>query len=391
MRLRKVLLVGYPIHVRAVRKFFNRNARRWRILSAGESFGARNLALLKVPFVDAVVALGGPGPDAVVAACARRLGVPVGVIWAGTDVVSLQRGYDAPARVRARCHTHAGCSAEITAELRKLGIDAREVPIVAADVPDRVAPFPSQFRVLAYGPSGGERLYGLDVLLAAARRFPAIHFDIIGGMEPVRSAPSNVAFHGWSNRVEKRLDASTVLLRPTRHDGLSRMVVEALSRGRHVVWTKELYGARCARTNDDVFRHLCELESAHRAGALEINHEGLRCVREYYSPQSVGRSLEDFFDEVRAARPAPKRRGVVSGSPQRVAAFVEAAASAMPEWEFRAAIGGSRSERFLDIVSLVFADRWYSLGETREDALFRKIARLVARRRTRVTPATHRP
>ena len=68
-----------------------------------------------------------------------------------------------------------------------------------------------------------------------------------------------------------------------------------------------------------------------------------------------------------------------------MAAFVEAAATTMPDWEFHAAISGSSTERIDDALSLIAAKRWYRLGDQREDRLFRWAARLFLKRRFRTS------
>lgn len=379
--MKRALLIGYAVHARAVKHLVNANSSNWRVISAGPSVRARNRALFQLPFVDVVVSLGGPNPDALVAACARRLRIPVGVIWAGTDVARIERGYDATARVRARRYRQAACAANIQKELSDLGIAADEVPIVAAEPVEKPAALPATFTVLAYGARNNEYLYGLDILLAAAERFPSMQFIVLGTMAHDRKAPSNVKFAGWDRNVAARLDESTVLLRPTRHDGLSRMVIEALARGRHAIWSEPLRGARLAKDAGEVLQHLGELYAAHERGALHVNTDGIACVREHYAPPKICGKIEAFFDGVAQTTPRGKRRAVVSGSSQRVAAFVEAAAASMPDWDFHAAISGSRAERLDDVISLIAAERWYRLGDRREDSLFRAAARIFLKRR----------
>ena len=220
--MKRVLLIGYPTHARAVKRLVNRTSTKWRAVSTPV-------------LVDAVISIGGPQPDPMIAAWAHRFRVPIGIVWTGSDVALIDRGYDAAARVRARRYSHAASSDRVRAELRELGIDADEFPIAASP----------------------------------------------------------------------------------ESDGIAR--------------------------------------------------------------------IESFFDRVAASAPASKKRGIVSGNSQRVAAFVEAAATTMPDWEFHAAISGSQTERIDDVLSLITAKRWYRLGDQREDRLFRYAARLLLKRRYRTS------
>jgi hypothetical protein len=229
--MRKALLVGPAAQVRALRRLINRHSSDWRVTSAR----SRSIALAKLPFVNAVVAIGGPRPDSAIAVAARQLRKPLAIVWLGPDIAFIDRAYNGAAHVRAHQHRHAAFSTNIRNELRSLGIDA--------------------------------------------------------------------------------------LVLPDRFD---------------------LEGDEAERT--------------------------------------VGR-FEHFFNELKGSAPNGKRRAVVSGSSQRVASFVEAASETMPDWDFHAAIPGSRLERLGDIFSLLRAERWYRIGDRREPRMFRFAAKLLRKRR----------
>jgi len=224
--MKRALVVGQPSDVRALRQLVNRGSTHWRVTS-------QTFPLMKLPFVDVVISIGGPYPDPVIASYAHRFRKPIGIIWRGPEIALIDRGYDAAARVRARRFQHAALSFKAARELRDLGIDTEMTTL-----------------------------------------------------------------------------------------------------------------------DDPVER------------------------------------FENFFERVLDATPRRKHRAVVSGSSQRVASFIESAHRAMPDWEFHAAISGSRAERFEDILSLIAAKRWYRLGDRREDRGFRWTARLLRKRRYRATLST---
>ena len=214
--MKKILLSGNRADVQAVCDLAE-EATRKNILRAGP-------AALKLPFAGALIAVGGPQPKPSLAALARRLRKPIGVIWMGADVAAIGRFYDAVARVRARRYVHAAFSSRIRERLASFGIDA-----------------------------------------------------------------------------------------------------------------------------------------------IDVSTSGLGA----------------FFDVVLTSQAQHKRRAVVSGSSQRVAAFIEDAAQRMPEWDYYAAISGSRAEAWDDALSLLTAKRWYRLGDRREGRLFRLVARFANKRRVR--------
>lgn len=144
--MKRALLIGQPADVRALRKIVNRYSRSWRVMS-------QDFAVAKLPFADAVVSIGGPYPDPVIASYAHRFRKPIGIIWTGSDVGLIDTGYDAVARVRARGFQHAALTFNIARQLRSLGMDA---DVVGLD--DTAAQFEAFFeRVRGVAPEGKRR------------------------------------------------------------------------------------------------------------------------------------------------------------------------------------------------------------------------------------------
>ena len=132
-----------------------------------------------------------------------------------------------------------------------------------------------------------------------------------------------------------------------------------------------------ARVRARQYRHAC----LSAIGKAKLHLLGINAM--HVDLTDLGR-LEAFFDDVLQSAPAGKQRAIVSGSPQRVAAFIEAASTSLPDWAFHAAISGSRAERLEDTLKLIGAKRWYRLGDRTEDRLFRAAARIFRKRRSRV-------
>lgn len=379
------LLVGYPHHVRAVARFVNQNAKRWRLIAEGTDRASRDRALTRVPFVDALVAFGGPAPNALLAACMRRRAKPVAVVWAGSDVLEIRDSPDEIARVKARRYRHAACSAALAQELCDLGIPATELRLVVAERRAALAPLPSRFSVLAYCPGSREDVYGVDVMRELMRLLPHVHFHIIGGYRGDPSVP-NATYHGWIDDVGPIVDAATVVVRPTRHDGMPLMVLEALARGRYVVWSHPLDGVLHARSADEIAAHLATLQHAHAEGRLSFNEVGFSAIENSFSAAAVTRGVEVFLDELVSESDARRRifaslrqRAVVSGDPGTVNAFIEQVARQAPRWDIHPLIGRSRSERLDDALAMASAERWFSLGDE-VDPMLARIARVMRKK-----------
>ena len=378
------LLIGYPHHVRAIARFVNANAARWRLIPEGTDVESRNRALTRVPFVDALVSFGGPAPDALIAASMRRRRKPIAVVWAGTDVVNLRGAAEQIARVKAQRYRHAACSAALATELCDLDIPATELRLVVAEQQSPVTPLPAEFSVLGYCPGTRNELYGVDILQTLIERLPQIHFDIIGGF-CAEGASQNVTYRGWVDDTASAVDAATVVVRPTRHDGMPLMVLEALARGRYVIWSSELPGVIHAKNVDDIAAHLARLEAAHHDGSLALNEEGFRAIQESFSPTAVTRTFEAFLDDLvatsderrRKSAGVGRRRGVVSGRPEIIAAFLEQIAGQAPEWDIHPLIGKSKSERVDDALAMAACERWFALGRGHIDPVVGGVARVM--------------
>jgi hypothetical protein len=106
---------------------------------------------------------------------------------------------------------------------------------------------------------------------------------------------------------------SSVLVRFTKHDGLSIMTLEALTNGRHVLWSQDFPYTTRVRTYADIETELRHLYDRHRKGELEPQYEGAAYVAETYE---AGRCLERIAAAwERAAALHHTNRAIALGAP----------------------------------------------------------------------------
>ena len=102
-------------------------------------------------------------------------------------------------------------------------------------------PFPNQFTVMTYLPkTKNPNFYGAKLIYKLVKENPEVNFIILGhNNENIEF--NNVKFFtiNMNRDISDLYERSSVLLRLTKHDGLSSMVLESLARGRHVIWTSE--------------------------------------------------------------------------------------------------------------------------------------------------------
>jgi len=93
------------------------------------------------------------------------------------------------------------------------------------------------------------------------------------------------------------------------HDGLSFMVLEALSAGRHVIWNHPFGGVLEAGNEAEAGLHLRRLLAQHSAGQLALNEVGRDAVRDRYSPSRVREEILGRFERLIAGAVRSGARG----------------------------------------------------------------------------------
>jgi hypothetical protein len=226
----------------------------------------------------------------------RSLRVPkVVIFWCGSDILrSNELAKDLRPDPWILKQIHWAASPSLAEEVRALGVHCEYVQ--ASFVPQiaKPAPLPREFSVLVFLPTPRlADLYGWDLISAAARALPHVTFNLVGLREGILDAPPNVHVHRWIDDLSSLYRDSSVLWRPVRHDaGIAFMVLEALSHGRHVLYTYPIQGARRVSGLVDSIQAIQELFDAHHAGGLSLNQVGIDSVAQTYSREVVREELQ---------------------------------------------------------------------------------------------------
>jgi len=180
-------------------------------------------------------------------ALATLLGIPVIRKWSGTDVLLCIEDVNTlgqSVRLNNVCaknisDTHQG----IIDELRSIGITCSlaAVPLQL----DWNTPLPltrPPNGVLAYLPADRWSFYGGEWVRKAIVENPDLQFHIVADDSHQLKDYPNVHSHGWTDDMEDIWAQCGSLLRITEHDGLSRMIVEALNRGLYVIHNLDIPG-----------------------------------------------------------------------------------------------------------------------------------------------------
>lgn len=380
----RAVVVGLDYHARFLASLMNAESGSWTFKAYTSSRIGTVRALLALRKADALICFGGPAPTVALTLAARALNVPVVIVWAGSDVIKAQADPFDLEVTKQEQFVSVAVAPWLVSELKDLGIDAEYIPVGGMEPGPPVKPLDREFRVLTYLPEPRRHFYGAPLVYDVARAMPDVRFTVVGNGSRSADAPPNVEFCGLVDNMQERLDASTVLLRQPQHDGTSMLVLEALTRGRHVIWNYEFPHVHTALDTQQVLDALRRLKNEHAAGMLEPNEAGRRFVLTEFSRYNVVARIEALLDGLHA-RPSrhvmPTRRVVISGLGLFCGDIAQNTRRVAPEWEPRILRTGSRLEVLTSIYSLIRSDVWYSIGSPITDRWLHLVARLLRKPR----------
>jgi len=231
--------------------------------------------------------------SAMVFGLAKLLGRRTVRYWVGTDVWLALRNprLRRDARLLDKLiDLNVVVAPHLQAELASLGI--RSVVLLAPQDNLESAPahpLPKNFTVLTYTGVGSDNLYRIPDILRLAERNADMRFVIVGGTR--RSSPlPNVSFPGTVDDMERVYANASVLLRLVQHDGLPRMVLEALARERPVIYSQGF--PHCIRARD-----VREVEASLRRlrGGTRLHQAGREFVRQSFSAVNSAHELRKAY------------------------------------------------------------------------------------------------
>jgi hypothetical protein len=223
---------------------------------------------------------------------------PVVIHWVGTDAsraTEAHRRGVLSARI-AEDATHWCDAPWLVSELRGAGIHSEYVPLPIPFSTISPPPLPSQFRGLMYLPADprDREVFDEETVLRLPEAFPDTAFTLLPATAAGlgRELPPNVATPGWLPTIDDAYAESTVLIRQTTHDGMAFTAVEALARGRYVIWSYPIAGGIHASGFEDVRAALSSLIERHESGKLPLNLSGRAHTLANFAPTRLVTQLD---------------------------------------------------------------------------------------------------
>ena len=158
------------------------------------------------------------------------------------------------------------------------------------EIERRSIPFPDQFTVLSYLPSGKPDFYGEKLIKVLIEKYPEIKFIILGINKFSHYPNVETIQIDYDLDMTEIYKQTSLLIRLTKHDGFSSMVLEALSLGRNVIWTYKI--PHCFQTVAERDNLLNQFD---RAREEIYNSSGADWVRNNFNFNNFINKLESLY------------------------------------------------------------------------------------------------
>ncbi|MBI4945988.1 MAG: hypothetical protein HY840_06265 [Bacteroidetes bacterium] len=239
----KVLFVGLPY-------FAKRIVRDLNSFSPQHSFLFYDTYTSKIeqikfavtlPFADIVVSLNGVSDKSGSLDLTMKLKKKILMHWQGSDVLfAMEEAMKENLNKKYIDYSYNFTDAPwMREELNSIGINCGILEYKWLDVDQALVAFQS-ISAYSYLAKRKEVFYGWDIIMQLADKHPDIDFFIAGTDGKELDQKKNIHFLGWISQ-EKMAELRTnnpIFLRLPKHDGYSLSVLEAMSSGNEVIWSK---------------------------------------------------------------------------------------------------------------------------------------------------------
>lgn len=172
----------------------------------------------------------------------RRCKKPIFYHWIGTDVYrfindAFIKRFFKKLIINSPIVSSLVVSENLKYELQQYSVESSILPLTKLKFVNEVPALPAKFSVLSYVPKNRWDFYHGDLINELSIKMPDVDFHILAAGRKNSSRP-NLFLYDFVDDTIPFYKKCSVLLRITVHDGLPKMVLEALSYGRQVLWNE---------------------------------------------------------------------------------------------------------------------------------------------------------
>lgn len=227
------------------------------------------------------------------------LGKPLLRYWVGTDVlnnITNARITESSQKLDSLVSMNLATGNHLAEELASVQIESEQVKLVLPGFDFKMTPEDTELPLscLCYLPSSRWDFYGGEHVKKLVRDNPDIVFHIVADHDGRLSHYPNVINHGWVKDLQRLWPHVGVLLRMTDHDGIPRMVLEALMQRKHVLYSWPLDGCILVKTSSEAHQALRSFqrsrqpnEYGRQAAHLLVNEESPHALHEQIASSKV--------------------------------------------------------------------------------------------------------
>ena len=210
-------------------------------------------------------------------ALARLLGVPIIRWWVGTDVYNCIHNKELRKRnyILSKFSLNIVVAGHLRTELKECNINSIVIPSVTYN--ERIAQDELNFEksILVYMPTNRKDFYNFTLICKLIERFSNVKFIVVADESHSLKKYSNVVSLGWVDDMSKVWPHVGCLLRLTEHDGLPRMVIQALRRCKYVIYSWPLYGCWHVWCFEDCVKYIFKFlnkKDCNKDGPIALKH-----------------------------------------------------------------------------------------------------------------------
>lgn len=254
----------------------------------------RFFSLIKeLKFIDILYIGHGTGSFPYAAVLAKLFRKKVVIHWIGTDVLDFKKS-KFKKLIKKKADMHLACSKLISEELMDYKINAKIIPIIPLEFDFEIAKMPEKHAVLFYLPTGREEFYGSKYLEYLSKKYKDLNFYVVGN-ETNKFSQSNVHNLGKINleAMDKLYNNISILVRVPKHDGLSIMLLEALLRGKQVLYCYDFPFTYWIKSLEDADKFIEKILSS----KPKVNIDGREYVLKHYNLNEIKRDLYKLLNE----------------------------------------------------------------------------------------------
>ena len=212
--------------------------------------------------------------------------------WAGSDVLKAKKFFENGMinENYIKKPIHFSVSKWIQSELQEIGIENKVCKASLCDVvrndKEKFVFSMNNKNIMAFTYLGKNRenFYGLDQVIKLAKKFPNVKFRVCGTDGENLIHLNNIEYLGWINNVSEELDNCNIFLRLIEHDGLSNTVLEALSKGKFVIYSYPFKYCETYKNEMDLFNIFQKL--------INLTHKGI------YNIEAIDYIIKNYSKEV---------------------------------------------------------------------------------------------